>query len=87
MREKRSCWQTQTVTFPKGDFTVAEAKKWLRAHHKKVNDVDITENELRFRQMSPSRCTKDYGMLERPYRKRGIRVIRCRVKKCGRQGR
>ncbi len=45
--------QVQTVLFPKNEWTITEAKTWLTEHHYRHLKVDITEDFLRFRQMTP----------------------------------
>lgn len=53
----------QSVVFKQPKFTVAEAKKWLKAHNYSVSNVDRTANMLRFRQMTPKKVER-YGFTE-----------------------
>lgn len=52
----------QTFIFYKGEWTVLEAKSWLRRHGFKHADVDRKKNTYRFRQFDPSMCLRStYG--------------------------
>ena len=52
----------QTFIFYKGEWTVAEAKSWLRRNGFKHGDVDRKKNTFRFRQFDPSMCLRStYG--------------------------
>jgi hypothetical protein len=45
--------ETQSVTFDKSMWKVADAKAWLKEHGYKTPAVDVTKGKLRFRQESP----------------------------------
>lgn len=46
-------YEIQSVVFNKDQFTVASAKKWLKANNYKSPKVDRETNTLRFRQLDP----------------------------------
>ena len=46
----------QTFLFPKGEWTRAQAKAWLKAHAKKYGKVDEKGSHYRFRQFDPKVC-------------------------------
>jgi hypothetical protein len=50
--------QVQSIVFDKSEFTIKEAKKWLKQHNYKVSKVDKTETTLRFRQEDPNNYTE-----------------------------
>lgn len=54
----KSSSQVQSVVFDKNEFTIKEAKKWLKEHNYKVSKVDKTETKLRFRQENPDNYTE-----------------------------
>lgn len=45
--------QVQSIVFNKSEFTVKEAKSWLKSHNYKYGKVDKTPSTLRFRQEEP----------------------------------
>lgn len=45
--------QVQSIVFQKAEFSVKDAKRWLKEHNYKVSKVDKTDNTLRFRQEDP----------------------------------
>jgi len=50
--------EVQSVTFYKADWTPFRAKMWLEQNGYKAKKIDVTENQLRFRQHAPSGYTK-----------------------------
>jgi hypothetical protein len=44
----------QSVMFDRNKWTMADAKKWIRAHKKKIGRIDVTDRYLRFRQLAPA---------------------------------
>jgi hypothetical protein len=51
---------TQSVTFDKSAWTVADAKRWLREHGFDAPAVDETKTQYRFRQRDPNLCQKEH---------------------------
>jgi hypothetical protein len=45
--------QVQSIVFDKSEFTIKQAKKWLKQHNYKISNLDKTETTLRFRQEDP----------------------------------
>jgi len=45
--------QVQSIVFQKAEWTIKNAKKWLKEHNYKVSKVDKTPSTLRFRQEDP----------------------------------
>jgi len=72
--------KVQSVRFDRDKFTHEEAKKWLLSHGYKRTGVDITENELRYRQGEPEDFRKGtyltFSMKDRKGNLRGIRLLR-----------
>jgi len=50
---KKSPSQVQSVVFQKSEWTIKDAKSWLKEHNYQFSKVDKTENTLRFRQENP----------------------------------
>ncbi len=51
---KSSNYKVQSVIFDKSQWTVAQAKAWLKRHKFKNNNVDMKPLHIRFRQVSPT---------------------------------
>ena len=73
----------QSVVLPKKNFTLAEAKKWIKDKKYKVSffvkGVDKTVNTYRFRQVAPSAINpKSYKMKSI---KHGIKLVVGNLKK------
>lgn len=75
--------QTQSVVIPKKDFSLNEAKKWIKENGYKLTfygkPVDITVGFYRFRQMAPSRFDKK--SYKTKVLKNGILLIIGKIKK------
>ena len=68
--------KVQTVIFPKR-YGVTHARKWLREHGLKAGKVDRSyRNQIRFRQMAPSRCRAG-NFATIPMGETGIRKVIC----------
>ena len=46
----------QSILFPKDNFSISEAREWLKSHGKTAGKVDSPANFHRFRQFDPSGC-------------------------------
>jgi hypothetical protein len=51
-------YKIQSVIFNKDKFNKKNSEKWLIDHKYKIKKVDITDNYLRYRQLSPSYIKK-----------------------------
>ncbi len=71
---------TQSVVFPKSDFTITQAKDWLRRHDLKTSKVDIKPNTLRFRQHPPSVCQKEHFFAKKIQNGK-VTLVLCRPKR------
>lgn len=72
---------TQSIRFTDSQWTVAQARAWLRKHGKKSGKVDHAGTQLRFRQFEPSSCGA--GSFRVIRFGRGIQAVVC----CPRRGR
>lgn len=50
----------QSVLFNKKYYTLKNSRKWLKHNDLKYDDLDITDNFYRFRQMNPKKNKKYY---------------------------
>ena len=50
---KKSPSQVQSIIFQKSEWTIKDAKSWLKEHNYKISKFDKTENTLRFLQENP----------------------------------
>lgn len=68
----------QSVRFPKNNFTLKQARKWVKSHGYRTTwrgkGVDETENQYRFRQKSPNYPHKKVKTITIP-RSGGIQLI------------
>jgi len=71
---------TQSVIFAKKDFTITEAKDWLRKHDLKRSKVDVTPNTLRFRQHDPKVCQKEHFFAKKIQNNK-VTLLLCRPKR------
>lgn len=46
--------EIQSILFDKNKWTIPKAKKWLKKHDYKYDDVRTTTNKIRFRQVEPN---------------------------------
>jgi hypothetical protein len=69
----------QSFLFPKEEWTLTTARRWLKAHGKKYGKVDAKAQHYRFRQFDPKLC-KSYGT--KLWKSSGgtVKVIFCRRK-------
>lgn len=75
--------KVQSVQFPRKKWTKAQACSWLKRHKYKCGKVDVTLNELRYRQIAPSRCGRWFGSftIRSKSKKKNIRLLSCALKK------
>jgi len=71
---------TQSVVFPKKDFTITEAKDWLKRHDLKRSKVDVKPNTLRFRQHDPKVCQKEHFFAKKVQDDK-VTLVMCRPKR------
>lgn len=67
--------QLQSILFKHEQWTLKNARAWLRAHSKRYGKVDVTPNYLRFRQRNPSHFDSDSLRTITLSRNLGIRAI------------
>ncbi|MEE8146717.1 MAG: hypothetical protein V3T24_03875 [Longimicrobiales bacterium] len=58
-------------------WSVSSAGAWLRAHDFRVPRVDRTENQLRFRQFTPTACKRDSFRTLTEDLPRGVQLVTC----------
>jgi len=76
----------QSFLFPKSEWTVAQAKAWLKAHGKRYGKVDAKADHLRFRQFEPRLCRAGkYGTKVRKSKGRAVKVVFCMRKRKARK--
>ena len=56
---------------------MSSAGAWLRAHDFRVPRVDRTENQLRFRQFTPTACKRDSFRTLTEDLPRGVQLVTC----------
>lgn len=71
----------QTVIFSKRQWSVEDARAWLRKHGFRSDSVDTTANTHRFRQFNPEHCAEgSYLALTKNF-PAGVTVVVCTAKK------
>ncbi len=63
--------EVQSVMFDKDKYSVKDAKRWLKKHNFKNDDVDVKKTVIKFRQKNPKKY-KDFFVKEI---KSGIKFI------------
>lgn len=48
----------QSILFPRYKFTINSAKQWIKKNNYKNKKIDITNNYIRFRQITPKKNDK-----------------------------
>ena len=64
----------QSILFSTDKWSLARAKSWLHRHGFKYGKIDVTENNMRFRQVTPHKGKK-YGTIKFG-RGTGIKAVR-----------
>lgn len=65
----------QSILFPKDNFSIGEAREWLKSHNKESGKSDSPANFHRFRQFDPSRCASAIKTIS--FGKSGIKATVC----------
>lgn len=66
----------QSIHFKKGKYSLKRVRQWLKDHERSTDQIDVTANWIRARQIDPSLCGC-YGFGKTPIEHGNIRFLWC----------